>query len=1502
MLAATPKEEEPLFRVEDQLCRRFSLDEIRSATQNFDDSLVVGRGGFGKVYKGSIKDGPNTVVAVKISNSMSNEGALQFQAEVEMLSKIRHCNLVSLIGYSYEGKEMALVYEYMPQGTLEDHLHKDGSRLSWLQLLKICKGAARGLDYLHTGTGTQHGIIHRDVKSSNVLLDMNFAAKISDFGIAKIGPTNQTRTHVSTLVKGTFGYLDPHYVYTGNLTIKSDVYSFGVLLLEVLCGRPAVDTTLDEDQMGLAPWAQDCIKKGKLNNIIDSRLRGQISSNCLKGFARIACRCLDNKPNQRPTMAEIIGKLDVILTLQERLDSSITEGKFIDKFQWFFGAKVEPNEKESDKVNNVIVKTGKAKVDHDEKDVIETSHSEGEAIEESGKVTSTDGLSGTDRNLKPFSFNVLKMATWNFRPDLVLEEDNSGSVFKGWFDGQSLEAAKPGIGTVFAVKSLNEERHQDNKEWWAEIHYLSKLSHPNLVKLIGYCIEDDRRFLVNEFMNRGRLENHLFRRSTSFPLPWKLRLKIIAGAAKGLAYIHNQEPKMICCDIKSSSIWVDSDYNAKLSNLLWTTHEQLEPKYRHYKYKLIVDEFDAIDQDVPIRCSSPGEEIYNFGVVLLEVMTGKRNIDNNRPAHERKQVDFIRPYLDSKRGIKRIIDARIDGQYTTSVARRFAMIMKRCLSIEPRDRPTADEVVIALEELQDTQARAAPPRVRKVSDPRPVTTATTSTGANIKHFSLNNLSSHPVQETATTKAMLAATPKEEELLFRVEDQLCRRFSLDEIRSATQNFDDSLVVGRGGFGKVYKGSIKVGSNTVVVAIKISNSMSNQGALEFQAEVEMLSKIRHCNLVSLIGYSYEGKEMALVYEYMPQGTLEDHLYKDGSRLSWLQLLKICKGAARGLDYLHTGTGTQHGIIHRDVKSSNVLLDMNFAAKISDFGIAKIGPTNQTRTHVSTLVKGTFGYLDPHYVYTGNLTIKSDVYSFGVLLLEVLCGRPAVDTTLDEDQMGLAPWAQDCIKKGKLNNIIDSRLRGQISSNCLKGFARIACRCLDNKPNQRPTMAEIIGKLDVILTIQERLDSSITEGKLIDKFQWFFGAKVDSKTSNLMASRPYGSEGEPNEKESDKVDNAIVKTGQAKVDQGQKDVIGTSNSEGESSEESGCSETNRNLKPFSYNVLKMATRNFRHDTVVGEGDFGTAVFKGWFDEQSLEATKPGSGVIFTVKRLNEGRHRDDKEWLAEINHLSKLNHPNLVKLIGGSFEPLSWNQRMKIALGVAKGLAYIHNHESKMICCHITTSNILLDSDYNAKLSNLFRIKEKQLEPEYDLLWRTLEQLEPEDHQQRLIVDELDAIQHLPTGKLNIQFAHNLIFENGASFEGCSSPREEIYNFGVVLLELLTGKPNIDNNRPANERIQVDFIRPHLDTIRGIMRIIDTCIDGQYTTSVARRIAMILKRCLSIERWNRPTADEVVKALEELQDTQESAPTPRVWKVSVLRRVTSATTSTGANVQKS
>ncbi|CAI9293948.1 unnamed protein product [Lactuca saligna] len=159
-----------LLQLGEQTCQRFTLSEIQMATNNFDETLVIGRGGFGNVYKSRIKIGLVREVAVKRLHSMFTQGAHEFEAEVKVLSKLRHGNLVSLVGYCNEGNEMLLAYEFMPNGTLKDHLHKTDSKLSWLRRLKICIGAARGLDYLHTRTSTQNGVIHRDVKASNIFV------------------------------------------------------------------------------------------------------------------------------------------------------------------------------------------------------------------------------------------------------------------------------------------------------------------------------------------------------------------------------------------------------------------------------------------------------------------------------------------------------------------------------------------------------------------------------------------------------------------------------------------------------------------------------------------------------------------------------------------------------------------------------------------------------------------------------------------------------------------------------------------------------------------------------------------------------------------------------------------------------------------------------------------------------------------------------------------------------------------------------------------------------------------------------------------------------------------------------------------------------------------------------------------------------------------------------------------------------------------------------------
>ncbi|KAJ0759778.1 putative protein kinase RLK-Pelle-CrRLK1L-1 family [Helianthus annuus] len=421
-------------------------------------------------------------------------------------------------------------------------------------------------------------------------------------------------------------------------------------------------------------------------------------------------------------------------------------------------------------------------------------------------------------------------------------------------------------------------------------------------------------------------------------------------------------------------------------------------------------------------------------------------------------------------------------------------------------------------------------------------------------------------------------------------QPCRHFDFPEILIATKNFDESLVIGTGGFGKVYKGNIIIGASLVVAAIKRLDSMSNQGAVEFWAEVEMLSLLGHCNLVTLIGYCNYEKEMILVYEYIPNGTLDDHLHKLHSPLTWIQRLNICIGAGRGLHYLHTSTGIESGVIHRDVKSSNILLHENWAAKISDFGLSKISPMSQPSTYVNTLVKGTFGYLDPNYYATGKLTKKSDVYAFGVVLLEVLCRKRAVDRSLDEEQWGLVTWFQDSIKEGNLKHIIDLDIRGEISPKCLKEFIKIIQRCLHHDLKQRPTMAEVLFSLESVLALQEKFENSL---------------QLARKTiiGRIVVMLPFTSKGE--------------NSGVSKLSSG---------SRGNNMLPSPS------LKVFKFSDLEKATSNFSLDFLLGEGLYGK-VFLGWVEQDTLAPSTQGVGTAVAIKRVNQESLQGPAEWLVSI-----------------------------------------------------------------------------------------------------------------------------------------------------------------------------------------------------------------------------------------------------------------------------
>ncbi|KAH0938289.1 hypothetical protein HID58_005750 [Brassica napus] len=281
----------------------FTYSELKSATQDFNLSNKLGEGGFGPVYKGNLKDGRE--VAVKLLSVGSRQGKGQFVAEIVTISTVLHRNLVTLYGCCFEGDHRLLVYEYLPNGSLDQALFGDKSiHLDWSTRFEICLGVARGLVYLHEEARVR--IVHRDVKASNILLDSELVPKVSDFGLAKL--YHDKKTHISTGVAGTIGYLAPEYAMRGHLTEKTDVYAFGVVALELVSGRPNSDEVLDDDKKYLLEWAWNLHEKGREVELIDDRL-SEFNVEEVKRVIGVALLCTQASHSLRPPMSRVVAML-----------------------------------------------------------------------------------------------------------------------------------------------------------------------------------------------------------------------------------------------------------------------------------------------------------------------------------------------------------------------------------------------------------------------------------------------------------------------------------------------------------------------------------------------------------------------------------------------------------------------------------------------------------------------------------------------------------------------------------------------------------------------------------------------------------------------------------------------------------------------------------------------------------------------------------------------------------------------------------------------------------------------------------------------------------------------------------------------------------------------------------------------------------------------------------------------------------------------------------------
>ncbi|XP_061363692.1 probable serine/threonine-protein kinase PBL2 [Gastrolobium bilobum] len=316
-------------------------------------------------------------------------------------------------------------------------------------------------------------------------------------------------------------------------------------------------------------------------------------------------------------------------------------------------------------------------------------------------------VKSVSNNLKSFSLSDLKEATKNFGQDNLIGEGGFGRVFKGWIDENTYAPTKPGSGIVVAIKNLK-QGSKGHMEWLAEVHYLGQLHHENLVKLIGYCYEDENRLLVYEFMQKGSLENRLFRKGVQ-PIAWITRVNIAIGVARGLTFLHSPDANVIFRFLKASNILLDSDFNVKLSG--FDLARDGPTRDNTYISTRIIDQGYAAPEYLATGHLTPRSNVYSFGVVLLELLTGRCAMKDDRPEFSDEDlVDWAKPFLSDSRRVLRIMDTRLGGEYSRKGAQAAAALALQCLNTDPKFRPPMLNVLAALEGLHSSNTITRTPK------------------------------------------------------------------------------------------------------------------------------------------------------------------------------------------------------------------------------------------------------------------------------------------------------------------------------------------------------------------------------------------------------------------------------------------------------------------------------------------------------------------------------------------------------------------------------------------------------------------------------------------------------------------------------------------------------------------------------------------------------------------------------------------------------------------------
>ncbi|KAL6878268.1 hypothetical protein ACP4OV_012438 [Aristida adscensionis] len=608
----------------------------------------------------------------------------------------------------------------------------------------------------------------------------------------------------------------------------------------------------------------------------------------------------------------------------------------------------------------------------------------------------------SNSRIKCFTKGEIERMTNNY--NTVLGRGAFGEVYEGFLEDRSMVAVKRFI-------------HNVKENFAKELTVHREINHRNVVRLIGYCVEENALMMITEYIPNGNLSDVLHQNNMSIPL--HVRLRIATECAEALLYMHSHMyTQVIHGDIKPANILLDGSFNAKISD--FGISRLVNTDKTQYTDNVIgsigyMDPLFAQDGRLTVK-----SDVYSFGVVLLELITRKKV--------KTDEGSLVYLFTESQRrgirAVREMFDAEITNQRNRKILEGVAKLAGECLRLERDRRPEMIDVAERLRMLSKASNKGQQP---------------------VDFFSL-------ARKTMTAPPAVVTIPRK---IFP--SDLCRYFSFAEISHATNNFDWSLYLGEGAFGGVYCGEID--DRTTKVAIRRRMPWSMHHTHQFHTEIEVMSKLQHHHLLPLIGYCDEKDEMILIYGYMAHGSLRKHLYKaQEPPLSWKQFLEICIGAARGLHYLHVLQ-----IVHGNVNTSEILLDEEWVAKITGLNLSKTEPS----TDETTTFKSKGALVDPEYFRTFQLTEKSDVYSFGAVLFEVLYTQTVMRHSFPTEQVNVVEWALR-FKEGK-EHIVSPYLKGKIDPQCFRKFFETAEKCVADRSIDRPSMEDVFTELEYALELQ-------------------------------------------------------------------------------------------------------------------------------------------------------------------------------------------------------------------------------------------------------------------------------------------------------------------------------------------------------------------------------------------------------------------------------------------------